>query len=145
VVQLLGSTITDRVDRVIVRLKRDIGDEFYQANADRILFAIAVDTIECWLLPLLYKDKKAKKITGCLGSANQALRKANREALSAKENKYILAYDKASSDYWKRRTVIDIHDKNPSLELFDKQLERLHSRLTTDLPATTQEHGDTPH
>ena len=54
-------SIPDRVDRVIARLKRDIDAAFYQANAHRILFAIAVDTIECWLLPLLYRDTKSSE------------------------------------------------------------------------------------
>ena len=69
-------SVPDRVDRVIARLKQHIDTGFFQANAHRILFAIAVDTIECWLLPLLHSNKKAAKTTGCLESANQALRKS---------------------------------------------------------------------
>ena len=65
-------SVSERVDRVIARLKQDIDPEFYKANAHRILFAIAVDTIECWLLPLLYDDQKAAKTTGCLETASQA-------------------------------------------------------------------------
>ena len=118
-------SVSDRVDRVIARLKQDIDEGFYQANAHRILFAIAVDTIECWLLPLLYGDKKAAKTTGCLESANRALRKTNQNALSAGENKFIHAYEKASSGYRKRKTLIELHDKNPSLGLFIKQLDAL--------------------
>jgi hypothetical protein len=122
-------SVPDRVDRVIARLKRDIDTGFAQANAHRLLFAIAVDTIECWLLPLLHSNKKAAKTTGCLESANQALRKANREALSAGDKKFVLAYEKASSGYRKRRMLIELRDKNPSLELFVRQLETLQSRL----------------
>jgi hypothetical protein len=134
-------SVPDRVDRVIARLKRDIDEGFSQANAHRILFAIAVDTIECWLLPLLHRDKKAAKTTGCLESASQALRKADRDALSAGENKFIRTYEKASSDYRKRRTLIELHDKNPSLELFIKQLQTSQGMLGTNDPPTSQEHG----
>ena len=88
-------------------------------------FAIAVDSIECWLLPLLYGDKKAAKTTGCLESANRALRKANENALSAGEKKFLPAYEKASSGYRKRKTLIELHGKNPSLELFIKRLDTL--------------------
>ncbi len=116
-------SVSDRVDRVIARLKQNIDAGFYVANADRILFAIAVDTIECWLLPLLYAEKKAGKTTGCLESANRALRKINQDALSAGENKFIRAYEKASSGYRKRATLIKHHHKNPSLELLIKRLE----------------------
>ena len=48
-------SVSDRVDRVVARLKQDIDDRFFQANAHRILFAIAVDSIECWLLPFLHR------------------------------------------------------------------------------------------
>jgi hypothetical protein len=134
-------SVSDRVDRVITRLKKNIDTEFYWANAYRILFAIAVDTIECWLLQLLYGNKKAAKTTGCLESANQALRKAGRDALSAGKNKFIPAYEKASSGYRKRKTLIDLHDKNPSLGLFVKQLETLKSGLTTN-DLGSQQHGN---
>ncbi len=87
-------SVSDRIDRVITRLQ-DIDTGFFRANADRILFAIAVDTIECWLLPLLYDNNKAAKIAGCLESANRALRKANKDALSAGGNKFISAYEKS--------------------------------------------------
>ena len=79
--------------------------------------------------------EKAAKITGCLESANQALRKANQDALSAGENKFLRAYEKASSGYRKRKTLIELQNRNPSLELFIKQLEALQSRRTTTDPA----------
>jgi hypothetical protein len=131
--------VSDRVDRVIVRLKEDIDNDFALANAHRILFAIAVDTIECWLLPLLYGGKKSAKTTGCLESANRALRKANVNALSAGEKKFIQAYDEASSSYRKRKTLNKHHDKNPSLKLFIRQLDHLQNRLTANHRDVSQE------
>ncbi len=130
-------SVSDRVDRVMTRLKLDIDTGFYQANAHRILLAIAVDTIECWLLPLLHGKKKAAKTTGCLESANQALRKADRDALSAGEKKFPRAYENASSDYRKRKRLIELHNKNPSLEILIKQLDNLKSRLSTNDPAVS--------
>lgn len=111
---------------------------FYAANEHRILFAVTVDTIECWLLPLLYNDKKAAKTTGCLESANRALRKADQDALAAGENTFIPAYEKASRGYLKRKTLNKLRNKNPSLELFIKQLDSLHSRLSANRPADGQ-------
>ena len=131
-------SVSDRVDRVIARLKQDIDAGFYHANAHRILFAIAVDTIECWLLPLLYNNNKAAKTTGCLASANSALRRADQPALSAGENAFIPAYEKASSGYRRRRRLVELHERNPSLQLFIKQLETLRSRLAMNDPATSQ-------
>jgi hypothetical protein len=135
-------SVSDRVDRVIDRLKQEIDNGFYQSNAHRILFAIAVDSIECWLLPLLYPNKKdAKKdakIVGCLESANQALRKVDRDALSAGTvKKFLPAYEEASSGYRKHKTLIELRDKNPSLGLFIEQLEILRNRFTTNDPAAS--------
>ena len=122
-------SLSDRVLRVIARLKRDIDATFFQINGHRILFAIAVDSIECWLLPLLYRDKKkAAKTEGCLESANRALRKTDNEALSAGEKSFI-AYEKASSGYRKRKTLTQLRNKNPSLELFIQQLDVLQKRI----------------
>ena len=120
-------SLAERVEHVIVRLKQDIDTEFLQVNANRILFAIAVDSIESWLLPLLYPHapKMAAKTTDCLESANNALRKANRKGLSAGENKFIRAYEDASSEYRKLKILNKYRTKNPSLELFIKQLDNL--------------------
>jgi hypothetical protein len=118
-------TIVQLVDRVVTRLKQEIDNDFNCVNSHRILFAIAVDTIECWLLPLLSDGKKAEKITGCLAAANWELRRTGREGLSAGENKFIKAYDKASSQYRRRRTLMDCHKRNPSLTLFINQLATL--------------------
>jgi hypothetical protein len=136
-------SLPDRVARVIARLRKDIDATFYKANEHRFLFAVAVDTIECWLLPLLYGDKrKAAKTTGCLESANQSLRKADEDALSAGVNKFIRAYEKASRDYRKRKMLMNLRNKNPSLELFIKQLDALRSRLTSNQSAASQGRGD---
>ena len=135
-------SVSDRVDRVVDRLKQDIEAGFCQASSHRILFAIAVETIECWLLPLLYGDKKAAKITGCLETANQALRKADQKALSSGEKKFIPAYEKASSGYRKRKTLIELCNKNPSLELFIKQLDALQRRLAASQVVGSEDRGE---
>jgi len=135
-------SIPDRINRVIDRLRIDIDAAFYQANAHRILFAVAVDTIECWLLPLLYDNNKAAKTTGCLQAANAELRTTKRKGLSAGETKFHPAYDQASRDYTKRKKLMEQHDKNPSLRLFIKQLDALQSRLTGNHPEASQGHGN---
>jgi hypothetical protein len=132
-------SLSDRVTRVIDRLRKEIDAAFYQANADRILFAVAVDTIECWLLPLLYDNNKAAKTTGCLQAANKQLRKNGRKGLSAGDTKFPSAYDHASRDYLKRKTLMEHQTKNPSLELFIKQLDAMQCRLSAKLPAVSQE------
>jgi hypothetical protein len=120
--------VAERVERIVARLLREIDSGFYNTNARRILFAVAVDSIECWLLPLLHNDKKAEKITGCLRSANHALRKAGRKGLASGDTKFPIAYDEASHEYRKHTTLRKHCDRNPSFRVFIKRLDRLQTK-----------------
>jgi hypothetical protein len=112
--------------RVSERLKSVIGAEDYAHYGHRILFAIAVHGIECWLMPLFFpNNSKAGKIAGCLSAANHALKNSNEAALSKTDgsDKSPTAYENASRPYKSRKTLMKLHDKNPSLDAFVKQLE----------------------
>ncbi len=134
----------DRINRVIARLKKDIDANYYQANADKIVFAIAVDSVECWLLPLLHlvDKKKAAKTTGCLDTANNVLRKANKKGLAAGDKKFVPAYEAASSDYRKRKTLLKLRGRNLSLEHFIKQLNSNPLVAAARQSAASQGNGD---
>jgi hypothetical protein len=101
--------------------------EFYKQNAGRIVFAIAVDSIECWLMPLLYSDEVAKKtkVTGCLQAADWKLRRLNRPALSKGDHKVLSSYDMASREYMKHKKLMEHCDANPSLHVFVSLLQAL--------------------
>lgn len=93
-------SVPERVAHVRDRLIRDIDPVFYQNYGTRILFAITVDSIECWLLPLLSNnDAKAKKITGCYNAVNAELRRTGRPLLSTKETHHPPHYELASRDF----------------------------------------------
>ena len=49
------------LEKVREKFRDWIGKEILEARKDRILFAIAVDSIECWLLPLYYENDVAKR------------------------------------------------------------------------------------
>lgn len=121
-------TPEELIEAVRSRLIDAIGQETYAALADRILFAITVHSIECWLLPLLVGGKKREKVHGCLEEANRALRKANRGGLKA-EKTYITRYRDESAGYRKRRTLLVDGPKDPSLAVFLAELGRRFSEL----------------
>ena len=108
----------------IARLKEWLGDDFCEAHGDRVLFAIAVDTIECWLLPLLEeKLGKQRKTTGCLVAANEALKRAGRERLDSDDA--VRRYAAEARPYSKRKTLMARGPLNPSLRAFlDELTER---------------------
>ena len=58
---------------IIERLLQGVDKGLYEANKQRIIFAICFEEIECWFLPLFYSDKRACATTGCIGKLNQEL------------------------------------------------------------------------
>jgi hypothetical protein len=130
-------TVEELVARITARLKRFISPAFWQANQEKILFAVAVHEIECWLLPLLHDDNKAAKTSGCTEAASHALRKAGQPSLVGKDGKQKDAYDKASLGYRKRKTLLALRDKNPSLKLFLDQLDALVGPRLAQAPSAS--------
>lgn len=116
-------SVLERIDKVIQRLKREMDAHFFEANGDKIIFAIAVDSIECWLLPL-YHPENPEKIPNCIDTVNKSLRKANKNALSAGKTKYVRAYEDASSPYRKRKILVSSVVKNTSFNRFFESLNR---------------------
>ncbi len=126
-------SLKERVDRIVKRLKSEIEVTFLAANSHRILFAIAVDTIECWLLPLLTEDKKkAAKTTGCEKAANHELETQNRNKLSAGGKTFRDSYEDASKEFRKRKRLLQVRNRNESLELFICQLDKVQEQTSED-------------
>jgi hypothetical protein len=76
------------IEKVVAKFKNLIGEAFYATHIDRIIFAISVHSVECWLLPLYYKDNKKSKIKNCLRALNQALAKKEGFTIDAKDPEY---------------------------------------------------------
>ena len=134
-------TLEELVAAVRARLVRELGAEFFKTDGNRIVFAIAVDATECWLLPLVYDNKKRAKISGCVEAVNQARRKANKKPLSngapPHEKKQWREYEDASKPYLKRKTLLACAGENPSLSLFVQRLEAIEAgRASSATPPT---------
>jgi hypothetical protein len=108
------------VQRVKERLKSIIGNDDMVFYEGRILFAICVRELECWLLPL-WDDAKAAKCTGCLGALNAALAKANEHTINPAQ-KDPRRYEEVSREYRKRARLIEKGPKSPSLGDFLSEL-----------------------
>lgn len=72
----------------------DSKEIFYEDNKYKIIFAISVHSLECWLLPIC-KDLKAEKITGCFESLQ-------RECKDIKVEKNYTTYDKLSRVFFEK-------------------------------------------
>lgn len=120
------------IDAINGLLIREIGDEFFQQYQQRIIFAIAVDQIECWLLPAYFPNQatKAKKTTGCIATLNEALTATKAGfTIDKKDARY---YQKmCRKRFGKKQDLQKFAAMNPSLEIFLKE-------LATKLPQETE-------
>ena len=115
------------VAKVAGKLREIIGTQDMAFYGERIIFAICVREIECWLLPL-WDTAKASKCEGCTNAVNRALVQSNQAPL----NKDPERYQYASKGYAKRKTLVSKGPKNPSLSIFLDELRHRNIVLTPD-------------
>lgn len=108
------------IERTIAKMVEWIGSEFYSSVSDRIIFAIAVHQIECWLLPIYYNDKKREKTTGCINALNQILPQKEGFFIHAKEYRY---YERMAKHFLKRKDLDRYAPHNPSLSVLVQSLQ----------------------
>ncbi len=101
-----------------------IGYDFYHNYQHRIIFAISVHSIECWLLPIYFDDNKRSKTVNCLQTLNQALKKQG--FTIDKNNKNVDYYREISDIFIKRKKLDKYYPYNPSFEVFIKKLDELN-------------------
>jgi hypothetical protein len=127
--QLLAPTTM--IERVVAKLREIIGSEDCATYGSRLIFAICVRDIECWLLPLWETGSKVAKTTGCLQTLNAALAQRNEPTINPAEKK-VPPYDNASRGYRKRATLLAEGPKNRSLAFFLGELNKLAIVLPTN-------------
>lgn len=119
------------INQFIEALISLIGYDLYAELNNKIFFAIPVDSMECWLLPIVYSsnnrdDKtKQKKTTGCLGCCNQKLRT---KGLEIDPERKMVAYNELKKEIEKQAHHCE---KNPSAKIFVDSLRANVEFMTT--------------
>ncbi|MEA5478325.1 phage tail protein [Pseudanabaena galeata UHCC 0370] len=110
-----GSLLTPEqlIAKVVNKFRLLIGEDFYDQYEDKIIFAIAVHSIECWLLPLFLPEKKAE-IDDCMNILKRDL-----PNFKPKDHKY---YQRISIEYANTNLLLKLYPENPSLKIFIEQL-----------------------
>ncbi|KAF0240346.1 MAG: hypothetical protein FD167_4192 [bacterium] len=106
--------------KVVEKFISFIGEDFFVKYQNRIIFAICVHSMECWLLPIYCDKKSASKIKGCLDALNRCLTKRNEKPIS-QDKKDPKEYD-ISKSYLKHKRLMELYKLNPSLEIFIDEL-----------------------
>ncbi|MEZ2229178.1 phage tail protein [Microcoleus sp.] len=119
------------IQKVIEKFRDAIGEDFYNTNQQKILFAISVHSLECWLLPLYYTDKKKAKFKNCLKTLNDELSKKHRFTIdkNAKNPDY---YREISKQYGKYKVLMQHYQDNPSLKTFIEEIESRNIQIVEE-------------
>lgn len=119
------SKIDDFINEVKNALIIKIGSDYYNSLKDRIIFAISVHEIECWLLPFNSSQKaKYSKIVTCSTAIEEI---ANRQGFSIKQKNYQDGkfYDELSKEMRTHRELLAKAPLNPSLNIFIDNLSAI--------------------
>jgi len=107
------------IEKVIERLIAQIDSKkaFYEEHKSKIIFAISVHSLECWILPI-YKNFKNEKVSGCFETLQ-------RESTKIKVDKNYRIYDKLSQDFLKHKKLMKLVSKNSSFQIFIDKLPNI--------------------
>ncbi|KPA12860.1 hypothetical protein MHK_006933 [Candidatus Magnetomorum sp. HK-1] len=113
----------DLIEKVKKKFKNEIiGNDLFTKYEEKIIFAISVHSIECWLLPLYYADNRKGKITNCLRSLNDVINKRKNFTID-QTHKNPRFYEKIAKQFLKHKTLMKVYKHNPSLKLFIEEIE----------------------
>lgn len=110
-------SVDELISAVRARLIACIGGALHEQHHSQILFAICVDTIECWLLPLHTTDERRTLTTGCLDALNACLTARKEHPLGVKRKSH-KRYQSLAQGYTDPATLRAHAHANPSLARF---------------------------
>jgi hypothetical protein len=115
-------------NEVVRKLSNFIKEDIREKYKNRILFAICIHTIECWLLPVFYTNKHKTGTSNCLPTLNVALRKHDIHIINgANKNKPngIRSYDSVLKQLKKKEDIEDISQHNIGFHSFINSLKAI--------------------
>lgn len=113
-----ATRIEEFINSIKVVLINEIGNPFYETNRNKILFAIAVYEIECWLLPFNSNTKAHfSKLVGCTNTIEKI---ANVRGFSINQKNYEGGkhYEDLSKGMKDNKELLKKSELNPSLKAF---------------------------
>lgn len=112
------------------RLLANISQEVQEKYSERIIFAICMNEIECWLLPLYYTNNNRCKTQNCIYTLNQALGKKNIGGIPEKDKNAPFArsvYHKVLKNFKNKRTIQDCAQYHYGFDQLTKQLDKIET------------------
>lgn len=102
------------VDEVRLRMGKSLGEEFLSVYRERILYAVCVHSMECWLIPLSASDKQtASRTKSCETHLSRLLATSHR-----KFQKNVPCYTVLSRNFEKSKYLEHSKNSQASLRIF---------------------------
>lgn len=119
---LTGKSVAETFELVKGKLIESISEPIFNLCKDKLVFAIAIDEVECWLLPVYFPKnaKVCKKLSGAIRTLNPALTEVHKFYIDAKNPDHYRTMAKALT---KKKTVQRCYDMNESFSLFIDSLD----------------------
>jgi hypothetical protein len=108
------------IENVKNKFKSLLDPEFYQRYGERIIFAIAVHSIECWLLPLYCEDAEKSEIDNCSARLEKIIIEKSILTRFVKKSK---CYQRIALPYATKETLLENYSLNPSFKIFIEELQ----------------------
>lgn len=110
------------------RLLANIREEVQEKYEGRILFAICMNELECWLLPIYYSNNIRCKTNNCLYALNLALGKKNLGGIPEKDKNCAFArnvYHKILKNFKNKNSILDCAQYHYGFLELTKQLDAI--------------------
>jgi hypothetical protein len=108
------------IEKVKNKFKSLLDPEFYQRYGERMIFAIAVHSIECWLLPLYCEDAEKSEIDNCSARLEKTIIEKSILTRFVKKSK---CYQRIALPYATKKTLLENYSLNPSFKIFIEDLQ----------------------
>jgi hypothetical protein len=120
-------TTAELVEAVIAKfetiLTQTFGSEKYALFSNNIIYAVCVDEIECWLLPLYHNDKTKASTNNCTHKLNKKIYEQLGFFIDASNKSNMVGhYHKMSKPYLKPKVLQQKEGDNSSLSIFIQML-----------------------
>ncbi|SFV59797.1 hypothetical protein MNB_SV-3-674 [hydrothermal vent metagenome] len=115
-----NQSVEEIIECVIQKMveKIDSKESFYSENREKIIFAISVHSLECWILPI-YATSKKETIFNCEDKLKAEVQKVSKRL---KTEKNYRNYDKLTQEFLKHKKLIKIASQNSSFQIFMNSL-----------------------
>jgi hypothetical protein len=119
-------TVEEIIECVIQKMVDtiDMNESFYEKYREKIIFAISVHSLECWILPI-YKSAKSEQIIECEKKLKYEVATSKSKKINKlKTEKNYRNYDKLTQDFLKHKKLIKIASQNSSFQIFIDKLPK---------------------